>query len=279
MDTPLEISYDSADGVPSEFAALYTEQNGKHVLTHVNGLKSHADIAKLQEGNRKEREDHKKTRDTLKAYTDLGQSPEDIRTALARIPELEAGQGKIDDAKMEELVGARIAQKTAPLERTIQDKDKLIETLQNENGSLKESIQRRDLHEQVRAVGTEMKILSTAVPDAEMLAGAYFERDPDTNQFVTKADVAGVEAGMDIKQFMKAMQQSRPHWWPQSNGGGAGGGAGTAVLDGKPNPWSHENWNMTEQGRVVTEHGMETAERLARSAGTTVGGLQPPAKK
>ena len=278
MDTPLEISYDSMDAVPADFASLYTENDGKAVLTHVNGLKSSADIAKLQEANRKEREDHKKTRDLIKPWNDLGMTPEEASDALARIPELEASQGKIDETKMEELVGARLAQKTAPLERTLAEREKLVETLQTENSSLKASIERRDLHEQIRTIGTEMKILGTAMPDAEMLAGAYFERDPDTKQFVTKADVVGVEPGMDIKQFMKAMQQSRPHWWPNSNGGGAGGG-GAAVLDGKPNPWAAGSWNMTEQGRVVTEHGMEVAERLAKSAGTTVGGLPPAAKK
>lgn len=275
---PLEISYDSMDAVPEGFAALYAENDGKAVLTHVNGMKTSTDIAKLQEGNRKEREEHKTTKDALALWKDFGK-PEEVRASLDRIPELEAaGGGKIDETKMEELVNARIGQKTAPLERTIGDKDKLIGTLQDENASLKQSIERRDLHEQVRTIGTEMKIQSTAMPDAEMLAGAYFERDPDTGAFITKADVVGVEPGLDIKQFMKVMQQQRPHWWPNSQGGGAGGGD-AAALDGKANPWSHGSWNMTEQGKVVTEHGMEVAERLAKSAGTQVGGLKPAAPK
>lgn len=269
----LELSYENMEAVPKEYVDLYVETDGKAVFTHLNGMKTQGDIDKLSEALRKERGDHTTSKEALKIWGDL--KFEDVRKDLDRIPELEAvGGGKIDEVKMEELVGARLTQKTAPLERTILDKDTLIGTLQDDNKTLKSSIERRDLHGEIRTIGTEMKILPTAMPDAEMLAGAYFERDPDTNKFITKADVVGVEAGLDVKQFMKSMQTTRPHWWPNSAGGGAGGG-GPAALDGKDNPWANATWNMTSQGKIVVEHGMEVSERLAKAAGTTVGGLKP----
>jgi hypothetical protein len=44
------------------------------------------------------------------------------------------------------------------------------------------------------------------------------------------------------------------------------------------NPWSHENWNLTAQGRYYQEHGAEKANRMAAAAGTTVGGQKPKPK-
>lgn len=41
------------------------------------------------------------------------------------------------------------------------------------------------------------------------------------------------------------------------------------------NPWTFENWNLTEQGRVYTERGIVAAQKLAAEAGTTLGGPKP----
>lgn len=37
------------------------------------------------------------------------------------------------------------------------------------------------------------------------------------------------------------------------------------------NPWSEENWNLTEQGRYITRFGIEVAKTKARQAGTKLG--------
>lgn len=270
---PLEITYESMTAIPSGFEGLYEEKEGKAVLTKVSGLKTQADIDRMNEALRKERNDHSAVKESLKAWGDL--KPDEVRAQLDRIPALEAGQGQIDDDKIEGIVSSRIEQKTAPLNRQIEEFKTQNETLQAENTALKQSIERRDLTEEVRAVATEMKVLGTAIADAEMMATAFFERD-ESGKFVTKTDVVGIDPGLDIKAFMKEMQKQRPHWWPASNGGGAGGGAGGGISGG-PNPWSKDNWNMTQQGQIIKEKGMDVAKQMAKAAGTTVGGL-PPSK-
>lgn len=267
----LEISYDSMDAVPEQFRELYSEEGGKAVLTGINGLKTQADIDRIQEGLRKEKKDHKETKDKLRAFGDL--NPDEIRAQLDRIPELElAAEGKLDDEKINSLVEKRIGQKTAPLERQIQSLNDELTESRNKNNELSTLIQRRDLHDTVRNVALEMKVQPTALPDVEMVAERYLERTDDGN-FIVKDGMNGITPGLDVKGFMREMQQARPHWWPPSEGGGARGARGG--LDGRPNPWTKDGWNLTEQGRVVNTAGRAVAEEMAKSAGTTFGGPRP----
>lgn len=272
---PLEVTYDTLDEVPDSFKDLYSEKDGKAVLTGINGLKTNQDVLNVQEALRKERADHAAAKEALKPWKAFGDDPTELQAKLDRIAELEAAAGgKLDDAAIQKLVEARLGQKTAPLERQLKDSTTRIGELEQENSALKNSLVTRDRNDAVRAVATEMKVLSTAIPDVEMIAGAYLERDETTGEFIVKADAKGVTPGADVKQFMKEMQKQRPHWWPQSQGGGAGGGKGFG--DSDENPWSAKGWSLTKQGQYVKEHGMAEAQKAAASAGSKIGATRPP---
>ena len=275
---PLEVFYESADEIPENFRELYSEKDGKHVLTGVNGLKTQQDVNNVQEALRKERENHAVAKEAVKSYKKLGDDPDAILAKLDRIKELEiAAGGSLDEDKMAQLVEARLAQKTGPLQRQLEElttgtaeKDQLINSLQS-------TIVSRDRNDVVRAVATEMKVLPTAVADVEMVAAQYLERDETSGNFIVKADARGVTPGVDAKQFLKEMQKSRPHWWPASEGGGAGGGkGGFSTLD--DNPWSANGWSLTQQGQYVKEYGMAKAQEAAKAAGTRIGGTRPQKK-
>lgn len=274
-DVTLDLTYDSADAIPEGFKGLYDEDNGKFKLSGVNGMKTQQDITNIQEALRKEREDHKKAKDALTPYSSLGDVAE-VQARLDRIAELEAAaEGKMDDEKINKIVEGRLTQKTAPLERQVQTITEERDTFKAENDVLRGQIETRDRNDAVRSVATEMKVVSTAIPDVEMIAGMYLERN-EAGDFVTKADVQGVTPGVDIKQFLKEMQKLRPHWWPASEGGGAGGGTGLG--HGEANPWKAETWNATTQGQILTRD-RELATRLAKAAGTTIGGPKPAPSK
>ncbi len=273
---PLELQYDTKEEVPEAVKDLYTEVDGKFNLTGVNGMKTQTDVTNVQEALRKEREDHKTVQDLFKPWKDM--KHDEVKASLDRIPELEAAaKGKLDDEAINKIVEGRLTQKTGPLDRQIQTITGERDTLKIENDSLKTSIIRRDMNEAVRIVATEMKVVGTAIPDVELIAGSYLELDETSGNFIVKADAVGVTPGVDIKQFMKEMQKVRPHWWPNSEGGGAGGGG--KEFGGQANPWHSDSWNITAQGKVVKEQGLTIAESMAKAAGTTVGGLKPALKK
>lgn len=266
----IELSYDSQDAIPESARGLYDEQDGKFVLTGVSGMKTSKDVTNVQEALRKEREDHATARTALKAWGDL--KPEEVNAKLDRITELEAAaSGKLDESAIEGIVSGRLTQATAPLERQVATLTESNTALQTENDTLKQQAERRDLNDIVRSAAAEMNAHGTAIQDIEMVAASYFERN-EAGEFVTKADVQDVTPGVDIKQFLKEMQKKRPHWWPASEGGGAGGAGGGS---NGVNPWSHDGWNLKEQGRVLNEQGRAVADRMAAAAGTRFGGSRP----
>jgi hypothetical protein len=271
---PLELTYDSIDAVPEAFRSLYSEKDGKAVLTGINGVKTPQDVLNVQEALRKERADHAATREALKSWKSLGQDPAELQAKLDRISELEAAAGgKLDETAIQRLVEARLGQKTAPLERQLKESATRLAELENENTALKRSILTRDMNDAVRSVATEMKVLPTAIPDVELVASMFLERDESTGQFIVKADAKGVTPGRDIKGFLKEMQKQRPHWWPNSQGGGAGGGK--SFGDSEENPWSAKGWSLTRQGQYVREHGIAKAQEAAKVAGSFIGATKP----
>jgi len=275
---PIEITYDSMDEVPEAFRSLFAENNGKAVLTHVNGLKTNQDVLNVQEALRKERQNVTTLKQTMSSWKSLGEDPTEIQSKLDRIAELEtAAGGKLDDEAIQKMVEARIGQKTAPLERKLNETLTNYQAAQEQNNQLMNTLVSRDRNDVVRAIATEMKVIPTAIADVEMVAGMYLERDDISGEFIVKADAKGLTPGADVKQFLKEMQVARPHWWPMSQGGGAGGGRGMG--DSEDNPWSGKGWSLTKQGQYIKEHGMTRAQEAAKSANSFVGATRATTKK
>lgn len=279
----IELSYENKDALPEAFRSdavfnelFTTDADGKVVLTGVTGMKTQKDVDTVKEALRKEREDHGRAKDALKPWGDL--KADEVLAQLDRIKELEAAAGgKLDEAKLNELVEGRLAQKTGPLERSIKELTEGKTAAEQERDALKQQIEARDRNDAVRAVATEAKAHATAVPDIEMAASIMLEKD-ESGKLVTKSGIDGLTPGLDIKGWMKEMAKLRPHWWPESEGGGARGGGGGGGFTGN-NPFTAEHWSLTEQGKILQSQGREVADRMAKAAGTTVGGTKPAPKK
>lgn len=269
---PIEIEYDSIEDVPEAFRELYTEQDGKAVLTHVRGLKTERDVTNVQEALRKEREAKKEVEGQLKAWK--GMDPEETKQKLDRIEELEtAAGGKLDDDAINKIVESRLKQHTAPLQRQIEELTEANGALTQERDQATGTIKDMRMTSAIRNAAASAKVINTAIPDVEIIAKSAFEMTED-GELITKEN-SGATPGIGLEAYFREMQQKRPHWFPQSEGGGAGGGDRRAP--GGKNPFSAEHWNMTEQGKLVREN-RELAEQLAKSAGTTIGGSKPKAK-
>lgn len=275
----LKALYDSADDIPEsveDFRALFTEKNGKHELTGISGVQTPANVARLETSLSKERLDHKATKDKLGVWGDL--KHDDVVASLDRIPELEAaGAGKLDDAKIEEIVNRRvegvIKSKLSPLERA---NKKLLEgnaelTTANEGFTVANT--RRTIGDDVRRALVKAKVVPEAHDDALMLGERVFEVTEDGN--VVTRDNVGVPPGLDADGWLTEIQDKKPHWWPASVSGGALGSRGPGTSLGGKNPWSAAAWNMTEQGRYLRANGTEKAKRMAEAAGSHVGAASP----
>jgi len=271
----LKVVMDSVDELDEPLRKLYAEKDGKFVLTGIEGIKTQADMDRLSRAAALEREEHKKTKEKFKVFEPFLENAEDIVSKIDKLPELEAAAaGKIDEAKLNEMVEGRIKTRMSPVERKAKALEDENNTLKARMAEMEAKEKRRLIHDAVREAATKSKMVDTAVEDALVLAERMFQVDEE-GRIVTKEGV-GVTPDSDATVWLTEMQQKRPHWWPASQGGGArpGGSGGSGGLN---NPWTFENWNLTEQGRVYQEN-PERAERMAQSAGTSIGGPKPRPK-
>jgi hypothetical protein len=269
----LKAILDSLDEVAEPIREHYVERNGKYELA-AEGFRTQADVDRLNAALVKERNDHKVVRERYAPLATLGVDTDVILDRVTRFPELEiASQGKIDDKKLEEIVGQRLSAKLSPVEREL----KIARDAVAERDGLINQYKDRDrvntIHESVRQAATKANMLPAALEDALMLGERVFEID-ETGRVVTR-DGVGVTPGVDAAVWLADMQAKRPHWWPTSQGAGAGGG-GRQIPGGGTggNPFTAESWNMTEQGRLFKEN-PQRAHDMAKAAGTTVGGRKP----
>jgi hypothetical protein len=286
----LKAIYDKAEEIPEGLAEYYIEKDGKF-LANVEGIKTQADVDKLVEAAKKERELHKATKDKLAKFGDI--DPDTLPATLSELEETKAQleaitkDGKIDDTKLEPIVEARVKRVLGPVER---QRDQLQRDLdlskksyaekEAEVAALNGSIKRSRIENTLRDAAAAAKVVSYAIDDAVMNGLNIFDVAED-GRILTKdnATFAGssVTPGIEAKEWLKDAIEKKPHWWPASVGGGSGGGKGGAG-GRSDNPWLKENWNMTMQGRYVNQHGVEKATEAARAAGVTLGATKPAEK-
>lgn len=280
----LKTIYDTAEEIPEGYEGLYTERNGKFELTAIEGVRTQADVDRVQSALTKERADHKAAKTALQAFEGIDaatvtESLNELETVKAQLDAINK-DGRVDEAKLEPIIAARVKQAVAPLERDkgllerkLNDSQKLVAEKDVEVGTLKSTMVAGGIERAIRDAAAEAKVLSVAISDAVLNGQRYFEQTED-GRIITK-DVFGVTPGLSPKEWLKDMQDKAPHWWPASVGGGSKGG-GVGGGRGK-NPWAKENWNLTEQGKVVRELGATKAQAMAEAAGSTLGATKPAA--
>jgi hypothetical protein len=278
----LKDTHDKLDEIPEEFQPLYTEKGGKWELTGIQGVKTQGDVDRVQESLRKSTNDQKELKTKLKTWD--GMDHADVMTKLDRIPELEAAsKGNLDEAGIEEIVNRRvdgtIKSRLAPVERKLKDTQKERDEYKDANVKFQAADKTRAIHDKVRKALVASKVLPDAHEDALLWADRIFELRDDDGAIVTR-DAVGVTPGLDPVGWLDEIQDRRRHWWPESVGGGSRGSTGGAGGPGGKNPWTLDNWNLTEQGQIVRQTGgAERADRMAKAAGTSVGAGKPAPKR
>jgi len=134
----------------------------------------------------------------------------------------------------------------------------------------------------VREAAGKAEVHPTAVADIVFRAQQQFSVHDDAVGLFDDNGIAKIGADgktpYSIGEWLEEQRETAPHWWPASQGGGAGGSQGGGSGGGGDNPWSRSGWNLTKQGQVIKQQGMEKAEQLAKAAGSKIGSVAPPAR-
>lgn len=275
--------YDTEDDIPEELRPLniyaLNAKSKKYELTGFEGIKTSADVARVQEGATKERTEHDKTKARFRPWIEF--SPEQITEMQEKLDgydELKLrAESAGDPKKIEDLVNARINTMISPVQRAKEKAEKDLADAQKRIGDFEGEKRTRTIHDAVRAAATESKILGEATDDVLLNAERVFEVAED-GETVRIKDKIGLTPGLSPGEWLSEMQPKRPHWWPGSKGAGANGGRGdNGGLE--TNPWSAEHWNITQQSAYYKTAGPEKAATAAKAAGTVLFGPKPAPKQ
>lgn len=290
MAVNLKTIYKTVDEIDEQWRELYSEKDGQFVLTGIEGLKTDADIAKLNDANKKEREAHKKTKDRLRFVVDLNdeqlkevqekldkyeETELQLKTAQEELAKKDADAGKYNEQKLNEIADAKLRTTVKPLERTIADLTTKLAAAEEEKTKLIGNERNRLIKEAIEAAGVSAKMKPGAIGDAVELGMRLFEVSEEGKIIVR--DQVGYTPGIEPDVWLSEIQPKKEHWWPESEGGNAKGAKGNNGFAGM-NPWTAKNWNITEQGKLVRENA-EKAKQLATAAGSSIGAIVPPSAK
>lgn len=269
MPAILKATYEKEEDIP-EFAQgqeLYEERDGKWLLKMdaIEGVKTIADVERVQRGLTQEKKAHKELKEKFKALDghDLDEVVEKIGKYDEMVAKVESLEGGENEEKIQKRIDAVVASKVAPLERQLEQLTTERDGLNAKNTELTGTITRNQIAQKVRDAAVTAKVESHALPDVLLWSEKLFEVEED-GRVVTRDNIDGVTPGVEPDVWLAEMQPKRPGWWPRSVGGGAEGGSGDGVST--KNPFSKTQWNKTEQFRVQATDANK-AEQLAKSAG------------
>jgi hypothetical protein len=269
----LKLVYENESDIPSGFAELYEERDGKWYLTGVEGMKTQADVDKLQGALKKERDARVAAEGKLKKFEALGEldldelikakdEVEDLRAQL----EAAGGDTKSADA-IQKRVDAAIASERAKMQRDL-DKEraahetakKLLAAEQGKVTQLDGTLRSNTIEGALQKAAVEHKVESAAMADVLMYRGV-FELDADGKP-VTK-DGVGFAPGLSPSEWLAERKNDR-NWWAPSVGGGLEGTTKGGKLG--ENPFKKETFNVTKAMMLLNSDPAK-AETLARAAG------------
>lgn len=262
--------YDNEADVPADHLGLYEERDGKwHLTVEIEGTSDSGDVARLNSALTKERNDHKATKDKLRAFDGL--DPQETRDRLDKLTDIEANPDATVEQRVTSEVERRIRARLAPIERERDGLKRERDEAHGERDRATGALRSRSIRDDVRGAALEAKVVGTALDDVLLYGDSLFEQN-DAGETVTKDGVNGVTPGLKPAAWLADQKERRPHWWPASQGAGSQGGKGGPT--GGDNPFSAESWNVTEQGKIAAAD-QAKADRLAKAAGTSLGGPKP----
>jgi len=270
----LKTVLETLDELPEPLKEFYAEKDGKFVLD-LDGIDDHPAVVGLRNAlNAQKQARAKQSEEITKLKERLAKIPEDfnpdeIATLRAKIEEYEADPAKrapASDKERQEAVAARkmLEQKIASMEKQhaadlkkrddeIKKKGDFIAQLLIDEGLTKALVNANVGKEFIRASKALLRENVKVVEEE----GEY------------RAIVESDTGPLDIERFVSDWVASDEGkvFVPPAKGGDAGGTVKPAkqVVNEK-NPWSKENWNLTEQGKLIKADRAK-AEKFAKAAG------------
>lgn len=255
----LDAEVASLDGIDKNYHALYTQKDGKWLLTGVKGY-TPEERETVTKTLKKERDAASAAVNALKPYKTLfgDKKPEEIQAQLDRIEELEASNGKVDEAEIEKRAQIRAQTLTKPIERKLTE---ATEKLTKSEATIK-SYQSAEEKAAISAEIQKHALASSALPESYAAGGGLLavlqgqltvevEVDAEGNRKLGKVVTAD---GKDVPALLKQIQTTQGYFWAPSKGGGANAGGPGGPAPGV-NPFkAGPTFNRTHQMALLKDN-------------------------
>lgn len=274
----LKTQYENETDIPAGYSELFTEQNGKWLITGIEGMKTIADVNAVTVVNQKLRKQISDLEAKSKKLEKLGDKDIDqLVTAAAeaeelraRVEELEAEGGKGAKPGDEEVIQRRIEtavkKATGPLQRQLVEAQNTIAAAKKEAEEHKTTatnldgkIRRSTIEGEITRAAVAANVEKASLRDVLMYRDIF---EVNEEGKVTTRDGVGVTPGLDPASWLSE-RRSDSNWWPPSVGGGARGGDGRPLGD---NPFDKKNPNVSKAMQLEATDAAK-ALQLARAAG------------
>lgn len=262
---------ETLDDVPEALHAEYRETDipnvGKRFVLDLIGVDTHPSVRALKAAHDRVKADKARIQSDLDAANLRVEGlPEDFDPSEYQRLKDAAADGK--GPKVDE----RLQRQREELERKHQaDLAKKDERL----GTVEGALRRRTVDEGLTAALVEAGIDRKHLPVVKAFLAPQVKVTEQDGEFTASVET-DINPTLPVSEFVKAWAGSDAGkiYVAPATGGGATGGSGKL---GGDNPFAAATWDVTKQGALVREKGADFAERLAKAAGTTLGGPKPSA--
>lgn len=230
----LEAVVDTLDGVEEAFHALYSERDGKFEITGINGMKTTADVDRLQSALGKERIVSGGFKTKLTAFGDHTaesiQTLTDSNSDLAIQLEAAKKDGGPSDEDLDKMAESRAVMRIRPIERDLAKVTKQLEEITGERNTLAASQNKSKIVSAVERAGVtkDVGVQKDVMASGDLAAWAERAFEVVDGVVVTREGINGVNPGITPDQALLDMKEgnSRPYWFGPTVGAGATGGKG-----------------------------------------------------
>lgn len=199
--------------------------------------------------------------------------PEDTKAALARLAEIDAGEGGDDlEAKLKAAREAVERKFQKLLDKANEDLDAALADVADRDGFIETIILDRELDAGLSHVktieelrdGAKALIRARYSPKVERVTGD----DGKVRYEGVITDDLGESSIADFFEKWSKTDEAQPYL-PASGNQGTGSRTSDGGRGGNKNPWAKESWNLTEQGRIFQKN-PALARQMAAAHGHTI---------
>ena len=217
---PIKAIYDMLEEVPEKYRDLYTEQGEKWELTGVDGVKTQADIDRINAVRQKETTARKEAEKALRAFS--GVDADGLQDKLDELDRLRITGGTVDSGKIEEMVAQRVE---LDRKKHARDLEKIRGELDSATGQIaeyKERTTRAKIDGELTKACDAAGIRPEAREDVLLRRGNFSVTEEGV---VVTQEADGVKPGLSPSDWLAGQVEARPHWVAPNTPSGARSGA------------------------------------------------------